>query len=130
MYYMRKIKLFLASIKPSNLRAKFENMAKQEEEENEKRRLEEQERRKQRELLEKKEAQEREEKRLKELQEKEEQKQKLLAGPEQVNSNKTPIIVRKINILLFFINLVILRIYIKTIQLKNISVFDNFFFIL
>lgn len=67
-------------------------MAKQEEEENEKRRLLEQEKRKQRELQEKKEAREREEKRLKELQEKEEQKQKLLDGPEQVNKN-TPITV-------------------------------------
>lgn len=87
-----KLKLFLASIKPSNLRAKFENMAKQEVEENEKRRLAEQERRKQRELQEKKEAREREEKRLKELQEKEDQKQKLLDGPQPVNQN-TPITV-------------------------------------
>lgn len=78
---------FLASIKPSSLRAKFENMAKQEEEENEKRRLAEQERRKQRELQEKKEAREREEKRLKELKEKEEQKQKLIDGPDLINKN-------------------------------------------
>lgn len=62
-------------------------MAKQEEEENDKRRLLEQEKRKQRELQEKKEAREREEKRLKELQVKEEQKQKLLDGPEQLNKN-------------------------------------------
>jgi len=67
-------------------------MAKQEEEENEKRRLLEQEKRKQRELQEKKEAREREEKRLKELQDKEEQKQKLLDGPEQISKN-TPITV-------------------------------------
>jgi len=71
-------------------------MAKQEEEENEKRRLLEQERRKQREMQEKKEAREREEKRLKELQEKEEQKQKLLDGPEQVKKN-TPFTVSDIN---------------------------------
>lgn len=90
--FILQLSSFLASIKPSSLRAKFENMAKQEEEENEKRRLLEQEKRKQRELQEKKEAREREEKRLKELQEKEEQKQKLLDGPEQVNKN-TPITV-------------------------------------
>lgn len=70
-------------------------MAKQEEEENEKRRLAEQERRKQRELLEKKESREREEKRLKELQDIEEQKQRLLDGPEQVKIN-IPIAVRSI----------------------------------
>lgn len=61
-------------------------MAKQEEEEVEKRRLTEQNRRKQRELQEKKEAFEREDKRLKELQEKEEQKQKLIDGPKQDNT--------------------------------------------
>lgn len=62
-------------------------MAKQEAENNEKRRLAEQERRKQRELQEKKEACEREEKRLNQLQEKEEQKQKLLDSGRQVNTN-------------------------------------------
>lgn len=83
----QKEKPKITSIKPSNLRAKFENMAKHEEEENEKRRLAEQERRKQRELLEKKEACEREEKRLKELQEKEDQKQKLLDSSALLNQN-------------------------------------------
>lgn len=60
-------------------------MAKQEEEEIEKRRLAEQNKRKQKELQEKKEACERENKRLKDLQEKEEQKVKLLYDPEKVN---------------------------------------------
>lgn len=73
-------------------------MAKQEEEENEKRRLGEQERRKQRELQEKTEAREREEKRLKELQEKEEQKQKLLNGPIQVTAKNTPTTVSRKNL--------------------------------
>lgn len=73
-------------------------MAKQEEEENEKRRLGEQERRKQRELQEKTEAREREEKRLKELQEKEEQKQKLLDGSVQVTTKNTPITVSSIHL--------------------------------
>lgn len=88
---------FLASIKPSNLRAKFENMAKLEEEETIKRRLAEQERRKQRELQEKQEAHEREEKRLKELQEKEDQKQKLLNGSVQTIKS-SPIAVSNINL--------------------------------
>lgn len=67
-------------------------MAKQEEEEIEKRRLTEQNKRKQKELQEKKEACERENKRLKDLQEKEEQKVKLLYDHEKVNKI-TPITV-------------------------------------
>jgi len=72
-------------------------MAKQEEEEIEKRRLAEQERRKHRELQEKTEARESEEKRLKELQEKEEEKQKLLDGPKQINVNQITVRVYILN---------------------------------
>ena len=63
--------LNLGSAKPSNLRAKFENLAKQGEEEARKRAVEEKERRKVRDKQEEKEAKLREEKRLKELKEQE-----------------------------------------------------------
>lgn len=79
-------------------------MNKQEEEENEKRRLVEQEKRKQRELQEKKDARESEEKRLKKLQEKEEQKQKLLNEHEQVTNN-VQIKVSSINLVKFFLDI-------------------------
>lgn len=59
------------SAKPSNLRAKFENLAKQGEEEAKKRAEEEKDRRKLKDKQEEKEAKLREEKRLKELREQE-----------------------------------------------------------
>lgn len=61
----------LGSVKPSHLRQKFENLAKQSEEEVKKRKDEEQERRRLRDLQEKKEAEEREKARLSLLNEKE-----------------------------------------------------------
>lgn len=73
-----KEKPFVGGVKPSSLRAKFENLAKQSEEELKKRNVEEQERRRQRDLKEKKEAKEREEARLKLLSEKETEEQRKL----------------------------------------------------
>lgn len=73
-----KEKPFISSLKPSNLRAKFENMAKQSEEELKKRNEEEQERRRQRDLKEKKEAEKQEEARLRLLKEKESEQQSAL----------------------------------------------------
>lgn len=63
--------LLLGSVKPSNLRAKFENMAKQGEEEARKRAEEEKEKRKLREKLEAEEAKRREEKKMQELKDQE-----------------------------------------------------------
>lgn len=62
---------FLGSVKPSNIRAKFENLAKQGEEESRKKAEEERKRRRLQEQQEEKEAKEREERRLRELKEKE-----------------------------------------------------------
>lgn len=61
------IDFFSGSLKPSNLREKFENLAKQGEEESKKRAAEEKEKRRLRESQEEKEAKEREEKRLAQL---------------------------------------------------------------
>ncbi|XP_073989600.1 cortactin isoform X2 [Rhodnius prolixus] len=62
-----KQKPLIGSLKPSNLREKFENLAKQGEEESKKRAAEEKEKRRLRESQEEKEAKEREEKRLAQL---------------------------------------------------------------
>lgn len=61
----------LGSAKPSNIRAKFENLAKQGEEESRKKAEEERRKRRLQEQQEEKEAKEREERRLRELKEKE-----------------------------------------------------------
>lgn len=68
----------VSSVKQSVLRAKFENLAKQSEEESQKQKEEEQERRRQRDVREKKEAQEREEARLRLLREKDAEEQRKL----------------------------------------------------
>jgi cortactin len=68
----------IGSAKPSNIRAKFENLAKQGDEEARKKAEEERERRKKQEDLEEHEAREQEEKRLKKIREQEEEKQRKL----------------------------------------------------
>ena len=68
----------VSSVKQSVLRAKFENLAKESEEESKKQKEEEQERRRQRDSREKKEAREREEARLRFLREKEGEEQRKL----------------------------------------------------
>lgn len=73
-----KEKPMIGSVKPSSLRQKFENLAKQSEAEIEKKKGEEQERRRSRDLLEKKEAKVREDARLSLLNEKEKEEQRKL----------------------------------------------------
>jgi len=68
----------IGSAKPSNIRARFENLAKQGDDEARKKAEEERERRKKQENLEEREAREQEEKRLKKLREQEEEKQRKL----------------------------------------------------
>nr|CAD7396155.1 unnamed protein product [Timema poppensis] len=75
-----KSKPDIGSAKPSNLKAKFENLAKQEEEDGRKRAEEERERRRNREKQEEKESREREERRIRELKEVEQLKAQKLAG--------------------------------------------------
>lgn len=74
-----KEKPLIGSVKPSSLRQKFENLAKQSEAEIQKKKVEEQERRRSRDLVEKKEAKEREEARLRMLNEKENEEQRKLS---------------------------------------------------
>lgn len=80
----------IGSAKPSNLRAKFENLAKQGEEEAKKRAEGERERRKLRDKQEEKEAKLREERRLKELREKELAQQAKLAATSLTPDNSEP----------------------------------------
>uniref|UniRef100_A0A8D8XI41 Hematopoietic lineage cell-specific protein n=1 Tax=Cacopsylla melanoneura TaxID=428564 RepID=A0A8D8XI41_9HEMI len=75
----------ISHVKPSNLRAKFENLAKQTEEESKKRSEEEREKRKLKDQIDLEQAQKLEEKRLLELQEKEQELDKKMNG----SSNNT-----------------------------------------